>query len=143
MKGIGTAKARTSASWAWACTTLMYRLALSVCAVSRVMLFSPGRWRIKIPPSAGSTIPFLSRVSRSMLLVLLTMRYIDEHVDLSIGVQTNSFVVFSNALPHRVRLMENQEECTGTRTFINFFVVDPSYKLPTSVSQLTFQGARL
>jgi hypothetical protein len=62
-------------------------------------------------------------------------------VDLSVGVQTNSFVVFSNALPHRVRLMENKSpDSPGTRTFINFFVVDPSYKLPNATSHMTFQG---
>lgn len=48
-------------------------------------------------------------------------------VDSNITVPTkhNTCVVFANSIPHRVRLMQNQSDRTITRTFINFFFVDP------------------
>ncbi|KAJ3021415.1 UNVERIFIED_CONTAM: hypothetical protein HDU68_009639 [Siphonaria sp. JEL0065] len=52
-----------------------------------------------------------------------------ENVDCQVTVEEGSMVVFSNRTPHRFRKMTNSTSKTLKRTFINFFLVDPSRKL--------------
>jgi len=46
--------------------------------------------------------------------------------DYEIDVFDGSAVVFSNTLPHRFKELVNSTKTTLTRTFLNFFIVDPS-----------------
>jgi len=63
--------------------------------------------------------------------------YAQESSDVSVKANSNSACIFSNILPHRVRLLENQSDSFKQRTFINFFIVDPDYDLPTTTNQIT------
>lgn len=60
----------------------------------------------------------------------------DVNPNITVAADTNSCIVFSNAMPHRVRLMKNQTDKTQTRTFINFFIVNP--KMPIVGALPTF-----
>lgn len=46
-------------------------------------------------------------------------------------------VVFANSIPHRFRKIRNTTDSVQRRTFINFFIVDPSRKIPTKISFFT------
>eukprot|EP01117_Protostelium_nocturnum_P013805 TRINITY_DN5194_c0_g1_i1.p1 TRINITY_DN5194_c0_g1~~TRINITY_DN5194_c0_g1_i1.p1 ORF type:complete len:525 (+),score=167.63 TRINITY_DN5194_c0_g1_i1:88-1662(+) len=53
--------------------------------------------------------------------------------DVEVRVKEGAAIVFSNILPHRFRTITNSSNTPQTRTFINFFVIDPSKPLhPTT-----------
>ena len=49
--------------------------------------------------------------------------------DYEIDVEDGSAVVFSNTLPHRFKELVNTTDNVITRTFINFFIIDPTKPL--------------
>jgi hypothetical protein len=50
--------------------------------------------------------------------------------ELSVKASHNSCMVFANSVPHRVRMMRNRSSSkVQKRTFVNFFIVDPSIPL--------------
>jgi hypothetical protein len=52
--------------------------------------------------------------------------------NVELEVKQGSAVAFSNVIPHRFRKIVNQGEEPQQRTFLNFFVVDPSRPLRSS-----------
>jgi hypothetical protein len=63
----------------------------------------------------------------SLQVVVKVQRYAkNEH---EIAILEGSAVVFSNALPHRVKKTVNLTKKTLYKTFINFFIVDPKFRI--------------
>jgi hypothetical protein len=56
----------------------------------------------------------------------------DIESDCELDVKQGSAVVFSNMMPHRFRKIANNTFEEKRRTFLNFFVVDPSQPLTTT-----------
>jgi len=54
------------------------------------------------------------------------LSYLRRTTDYEIDISDGSAVVFSNTLPHRFKELINSTKSTLTRTFLNFFIVDPS-----------------
>jgi hypothetical protein len=58
--------------------------------------------------------------------------FYDIESDCELDVKQGSAVVFSNMMPHRFRKIENNTFEEKRRTFLNFFVVDPSRPLTST-----------
>jgi hypothetical protein len=69
--------------------------------------------------------------------------YYNLETDQSVDVQTGTAVVFSNTLPHHVRKITNYSpESNQQRTFLNFFIVDPSHSLSSPNALIFPHGGR-
>jgi hypothetical protein len=49
-------------------------------------------------------------------------------------ISSDTAVVFSNILPHRMRTLKNETLLPACRMFINFFVISPDHPVPSTVS---------
>ena len=56
--------------------------------------------------------------------------------DYEVEIYDGSAVVFSNILPHRFYELRNETDKTLTRTFLNFFIVDPSCPIQTETGKI-------
>ncbi len=57
-----------------------------------------------------------------------------ETCDPEILLKSESAIVFPNTLPHRFRAIFNKTSKGKRRTFINFFILDPTWPLPSTAS---------
>jgi hypothetical protein len=55
--------------------------------------------------------------------------YCESKPEISVATKQNGCVAFANAIPHRVRMIQNRTARVQTRTFVNVFVVDPKRPL--------------
>jgi len=60
--------------------------------------------------------------------------------DYEIDVLDGSAVVFSNTLPHKFKELANLSNSPITRTFLNFFIVDPSKPIECDSGKLEYWG---
>jgi hypothetical protein len=56
----------------------------------------------------------------------------DAALSLSVPMKEGSAAVFQNTVPHRFRYLTNQTDKPLYRSFVNFFIVDPTKPLPTT-----------
>ena len=67
-------------------------------------------------------------------------KYCEARVDVSVPAEQNGILVFANSMPHRLRLMGNKGSESQSRTFLNFFVVDPQRRLSNTGIFFTERG---
>ena len=58
--------------------------------------------------------------------------------DHEVDVHTGAAVVFENCIPHRFRQIQNRTDVNRRRTFINFFLIDPTIPIDLDSTQICF-----